>query len=1147
MREPTNLPRVLGALIACGLLGGCQLTAPTPTDAELEAAFAAPPIAAAPWAYWFVMDGNLTRDGITADLEAMRAAGLGGVIFLEVDVGIPRGPVKFMSPEWRALFAHAVAECKRLGLQLTLNAGPGWTGSGGPWVTPEQSMQHLVASTTEVEGPRHFDAVLQQPAPRPPFFGDGHMPAELRARKDAFHRDVSVLAFPSPATAARIDDLDEKALYVRAPYSSQRGVKPFLPAPASFDEPPRDAVITADAILDLGQLLDATGRLRWDVPAGRWTILRFCRTSTGANTRPAPLPGLGLECDKFDAAALDAHFAAFVEPLLAATGTPNADGAGWTMLHIDSWEMSAQNWTAAFRAEFTARRGYDPLPYLPTLTGRIVGSREHSERFLWDLRQTGQELVLDRHARHLQELGRRHGLGLSIEPYDMNPCADMSLGGLADVPMCEFWAMGFDTDYSCFEATSIAHTLGRAIVAAESFTSDDRERWRLYPGALKAQGDWAFATGINRIVFHRYQHQPVLDAAPGMTMGPYGVHWERTQTWWPMVSAYHRYLARCQYLLRRGASVADICFVVPEGAPQVFLPPASALRGALPDHRGHAFDGCAPEVVRDLMTVRDGAVELPGGARYRLLVLPAFATMTPALLAKIVQLVEGGACVVGAPPKASPSLSGYPDCDAEVQRLAARLWGDGAAPDTVTTRRVGRGTVVWGGDIGRAAAAAPSPLAGAQWIWHREGAPASSAMVGERHFRRTLEVPADRALAQAQFAITADNEFVLRINDVEVARGDDFHELYTADVASLLHAGTNVIAITVQNGGNTPNPAGLIGNLQITFRDGGRLSVPTDALWQSRADGGFGAAMELGPVGMAPWGESMLPAVRPELYPTYDVLAALLAQQGVPADCEASTPLRFAHRRDGARDLYFVANPDDRTVATTVTFRVTGRQPELWDPITGERRLLPDFAVHGDCTEVPLRLLPQQSYFVVFRTPATSATAQGANFRDLAELAIVTGPWQVHFQPGCGAPEALTFATLTDWSQHALPGVRHFSGIAAYTTSFELPADWRADGRVFIDLGAVQVMAGVHLNGRDLGVAWTAPFHLDASEALRPGHNELQLRVANLWPNRLIGDAALPAAERVAQTTWNPFTADTPLLPSGLLGPVTLRATPRWR
>ena len=1154
----------LGILRFAVVLAAAALAAGRgPAAADLEAGFQAPPPEARPWVYWFIMDGNLSRGGITADLEAMARAGLGGVILMEVDLGIPRGPVRFLSAEWKALFKHAVAEAERLGLEITLNAGPGWTGSGGPWVKPEESMQHLVASETTASGPGRFDAVLPRPEPRRPFFGEGGLPPEVQKARKEFLRDVVVLAFPTPHGAARIADIDEKALYLRAPYSSQPGVKPRLPAPAEHPVLPSDQCIARDGMVDLTAKLSPEGRLTWDVPAGSWTILRFARATTGQSTRPAPEAGLGLECDKFDRAALDAHFEAFVGSLLAELGPRKATGRGWTMLHIDSWEMSSQNWTARFREEFQRRRGYDLLRLLPAMTGRVVESLEVSERFLWDLRQTAQELVVENHALHLKELGRRHGFGLSIEPYDMNPCADMTLGGAADVPMCEFWARGhgFETEYSCFEAVSIAHTRGLPIVAAESFTAGDSEGWRLHPGALKAQGDWALCAGINRIVIHRSQHQPWLDRFPGMTMGPYGVHWERTQTWWDLSPAYHRYLARCQFLLRRGLPVAEICYLVPEGSPQVFQPPRSAVQGIPPARRGFNFDGCAPEVVLERMSVQDGRIVLPDGMSYRVLVLPEVETMTPALLRKVKALIEAGATVIGAPPRKSPGLSGYPECDREVQELGRAIWGEGASPAVLTGRPLGKGRVLRGGEVGRrivGAAALSSLLARAKWIWHREGSPAESAPPGARFYRRevVLDEDAIQLMASAHFIMTADNSFELWINGRSAGRGDNFHQGYIVDVADLLRSGANAVAVRAENGGKSPNPAGLIGCLEIRFSEGSSLVVPTDGSWSSAAsagDGwtekaapgeGFGPALELGPYGMAPWGQAGTQAVSREIYPSYDLVAGVLAGMGVVPDFEADAPLTYTHRRDGDVDIYFVASPADRPIAARAVFRAAGRRPELWDAVTGERRELPEHTVEAGRASVPLRFEPDQSFFVIFREPEAKTPAAGKNFTDPVVIKEVTGPWAVRFQAGRGAPEVIAFHSLIDWAKQEDPGVRHFSGTAVYLHRFE----WNPDpsgrdrrSRIFLDLGKVQVMAGVKLNNRDLGIVWTPPFRVDATGALQPGTNVLEVRVANLWPNRLIADAALPEEKRVTWTTWNPFRADSPLLESGLLGPVTLQ------
>jgi hypothetical protein len=1151
---------------------------------SLERDFASPPDVARPWVYWMWMDGNVSREGITVDLEAMQRAGIGGVMIMEVDVGIPRGPVKFMSPEWRQLFKHVVAEAERLGLQITLNAGPGWTGSGGPWVKPEQSMQQIVASAVEISGPTNFSALLPRATPRPPYFGADGLPQELLKAQNEFYRDVAVLAFPTPTGNERIADIDHKALYIRDPFSSMPGVKPFLPAPADFPASPEGTTIASGKILNLTDRLDADGRLSWAAPAGKWTILRFGRTSTGANTRPAPAPGLGLECDKFDKAALDAHFEQFAGTLLREIGPGKRRDVGWTSLHIDSWEMGAQNWTAVFRDEFRRRRGYDPLRYLPAVMGRIVDSHEVSERFLWDVRQTAQELVLENHAEHLKELAHRHGLGLSIEPYDMNPTADLNLGAVADVPMCEFWANCFDTWYSCFEAAAIAHTGGKRIVAAESFTSDDKERWLFHPGNLKAMGDWAFCSGVNRIVFHRYAHQPWLDRAPGMTMGIYGVHWERTQTWWDMAGDFHRYLARCQTMLRQGRAVADILYLTPEGAPQAFRPPKSAVRGNPPDHREYNFDACSPETLLGRASVKRGQIVFPGGTSYRLLALPEVETMTPKLLRGVKQLVEAGATVYGAPPRKSPGLSNCPQCDAEVQILAREIWGEfvvptsagGSSPHfasvslglanappkgrtTNAARRLGKGRVIWN-NAAAMVSAAETPtanlLAPAQWIWFDEGNPAASAPVGKRFFRRMVALPEGRKINSARISLTADNSFDLFVNGKPVGSGDNFNKVAEFDIAPLLKPGTNVLAIVAENGGTNPNPASLIVAVEVRLDDGETIRLNTDREWLAATNIGAGwrtqispeatwkSARELGAWGMPPWGKVSKPVAEPEVYPDYERLAAILRADGVVPDFEADGPLRYTHRRGGGTDIYFVANSSAETVTTTAAFRVTGKAPELWNPLMGEIRRARVWQERGAQTFVPLRLDAHDSLFLVFRKSAKPPRAprSARNWDDVAAVQGITGPWEVRFQPGRGAPEQLTFTALADWSKHGDARVRHFSGVATYRTTFTAnPQSAIRNPQWYLDLGRVEVMARVKLNGKNVGTVWKAPFRVEITDAVKPGENQLELEVANLWPNRLIGDAGLPAEQRVAWTTWNPFAKDAPLLVSGLLGPVTLR------
>lgn len=658
---------------------------------DLVKNFLTPPDAARPGVYWYFMDGNLNGKEMTADLEAMKQAGIGNLVFLEVNVGVPKGPVKWMTNQWQDLFVKTVRDAERLGIDITLGIGPGWCGSGGPWVKPEQAMQHLVFSSIDIKGPNNYSGILPMPAQRS---------TNWHKMSNPFYEDVATFAFPTKKPI--ISDINEKALFERSPYSSSPNVKPYLPTSANYTEPSLSNIIAPTEIVNLTSQLKSDGSLGWKVPDGDWTIVRMGRRVTGADTRPAPEAAMGLESDKFSAKALNDHLDNFVGVLLNKIN-PRTKLHGLTTLHMDSWESGAQNWSPSFLDEFKKRRSYNAEPYLLTYTGRAVESLEKSERFLWDLRLTGQELILDNHAQAVKQYAHKNGLELSIEPYDMNPSGDLDLGAIADVPMAEFWNKGFNSSFSVFESSSIAHLMGKSIVSAESFTSSGFSgALDAYPWTLKNQGDWAFAAGINRFVFHTYAHQALGDTyKPGMTMGPYGVHWHRNQTWWPMVSDYHLYLSRCSQLLRQGVAVNDILYLTPEGAPQVFRAPETALEGSGPlvDKKGYGFDGCSPKILMARAEVKNGLIVFPGGSSYRIMVLPQIQTMTPQLLAKIRDLVKAGATIIGTPPLKSPSLVGYPACDLEVQKIAIDLWGKLEVPKINSKHNYGKGSIYWGGEL----------------------------------------------------------------------------------------------------------------------------------------------------------------------------------------------------------------------------------------------------------------------------------------------------------------------------------------------------------------------------------------------------------------------------------------------------------------
>ena len=686
-------------LVSCSLNSNNTESSNSNLQEELISNFQNPPMQAHPGVYWYFMDGNLNKEEMTKDLISMKEKGISHLVFLEVNVGIPRGKVDFMSEEWLNLFAHAEKKARELDIAITLGVGPGWTGSGGPWVKGEESMKHMVANDTLVQGGRLVNIKLPVPEANKPFFGLSAFTPELEKRWEKFYEDIVVLAFPNKNTDKRIDNLERKSLVYRYPFTSDSRSIPFIPKTTNLE----DKGISISQVIDITDKMDTSGNLKWNAPEGDWVIMRFVARNNGAVTRPAPLPGVGFESNKFDTIGVKKHLDQFLGKILDKIKPLNTNGkGGLKMLHMDSWEMGAQNWTQNFETEFEKRRGYDPKPYYPAYAGFIVENRDVTERFLWDLRITSQELILENHAGYLKQYANDLGLGLSIEPYDMNPTSDLLLGAVADVPMAEFWTDTFDAHYAVIQASSIAHVNGKKILPSEAFTSGREEKMKHHPASLKNIGDWALAGGVNRIVFHTFAHKPLGDSLrPGMTMGPYGVHWDRGQTWWPYVKKYHEYLAKSSYLLQQGQAVSDILFLTPEGVPHVFEAPPSALagKGWLKDKKEYSFDGVAPKTLMEKASVVDGKISFPEATNYELLVLPNMEYMRPELLAFIEKLIINGAKVIGNPYTKSPSLMDYPEADEEVNKLSKKIWGATKAPNEFSSRKYGEGKIYFGGEL----------------------------------------------------------------------------------------------------------------------------------------------------------------------------------------------------------------------------------------------------------------------------------------------------------------------------------------------------------------------------------------------------------------------------------------------------------------
>ncbi|MCH7226477.1 glycosyl hydrolase [Haloferula sp. A504] len=652
---------------------------------DLADGFRTPPHSAGIRAFWWWLNGNVTEEAISRDLEAMKAKGFSGALIFDADgssqrgnARVPAGPV-FGSPEWTALFIHACQEAKRLGLELSLNIQSGWN-LGGPRVSAAESSQHLVWSSTEVLGPGPIDVQLPKPKHRD------------------FYRDITVLALPlgSPeGTPVKIHPVENLPLK-----SSTRELGMSAPDCRFLLETkaaePGEWHIPKDRIVQLGDRMDAGGRLQWQVPtAERWVILRIGHEPTGAHVSTHSEGWGGRVLDYLSPAALDAYWKRNIDPLFKAIGPL----AGTTMryVHTDSWEGGGMNWTPGFDTAFAGKRGYDPLPWLAVVAGYIVEDRETSNAFLADFRKTIGDLVAGHYAR-LATLSAGYGMGTHPEcsgPH-AGPLDGLKNYGRSELMMSEFWSPSPhrpkpDNRFYVKQASSAAHTYGKPLVGAEGFTTIG-PHWNDTPWSdMKPSFDTEFCAGLNLVFNHTFTCSPEEMGLPGQEYFA-GTHFNPQVTWWEESTPFIDYLRRCQYLGQQGRFVADVLHYYGDHIPNVFGRKGHDPAGALP---GYDYDVLSEELLLSSLAVENGRLVLPSGMSYRLLSLPDHRVLSPGALEKVDALVRAGATVLGPKPSRMVSLEGGENERRYFQRLADGLWGAGD-PGPKGMREVDGGRVGWG-------------------------------------------------------------------------------------------------------------------------------------------------------------------------------------------------------------------------------------------------------------------------------------------------------------------------------------------------------------------------------------------------------------------------------------------------------------------
>jgi len=451
-------------------------------------------------------------------------------------------------------------------------------------------------------------------------------------------------------------------------------------------------VIDPTKVIDISKYMAADGTLKWEVPAGNWIIERSGMTPTGVKNSPATPEGTGLEADKMSIKHINSHFDAYLGEILRRI--PAEDRKCLKVTVEDSYETGGQNWTDELINEFKQAYHYDPVPFIPVMQGKVVGSADQSDRFLWDLRRLIADDVSYKYVGGLRDVSHKHGLTTWLENYGHwgYPGEFLQYGGQSDEIGGEFWSEGDLGDIENKAASSSAHIYGKTKVSAESFTAAGDAFWR-YPAMFKKRGDRFFTEGINNTLLHVYIEQPD-ESLPGIDTW-FGVEFNRHNTWFYDMDVFLKYSKRCNLMLQQGIYAADVAYFIGEDAPKM----TGVVDPALP--QGYSFDYINGEVIKNRVSVKNGKLYLPNGINYSILVLPKLETMRPELLAKLKELVAQGAVILGPKPKRSPSLQGYPQADNLVQAMAYELWGDIDGVN-VKVHHYGKGMVLSGMDMQQA-------------------------------------------------------------------------------------------------------------------------------------------------------------------------------------------------------------------------------------------------------------------------------------------------------------------------------------------------------------------------------------------------------------------------------------------------------------
>lgn len=1225
--------------------------------------FLNPPVSARPSTYWMWMNGNISKEGITADLEYMKRASYGGAMMFNVGVGIPRGNVDYASSAWNEMTEHAVKEASRLGLELFLQNSPGYSGTGGPWITPEHSMQQLVWTETLIKSNKKgkIDTFLPRPYAKMNYYQDAVVLAypSLNCEKTAFHSLLKRVTLNDSCISSQIlfdndyktqvrlkgkddyltfelsDSFEARSIIVFRgdrekpldPHDGPRDYAPSLklfvsddgvnyrevaalncPSLRAMDTPNtsrfpmvnarfyrlvtnrgtnisevklmssdclydwpaktnyvKDAVplglskqhVDNDQLIDPASIVDITsymkedGHLQWNASQSSrlWTIVRIGSTTTGEVVGAAPDSGIGLDCDKFSAKALDIHFDSFMSPLLAKL----KPWCGTTLkaLMMDSWEAGKQNWTKDLPAFFQNKRGYDSTPWLLTMTGRIVKSIDATERFLYDMRRTQTDMFNENFLSHFKERIMPYSLKFAAEPYGDGNFESLEYAQHLDYPMSEFWVHYIYGGVSTSKmASSTAHLWNCPIVGAESFTGTPfNSKFTEHPYALKAEGDYMMTVGINRFVYHVFAHQPYNgpSARSIMTMGPFGTHLDRNSSWAEQAAGYNIYNSRCSYLLQQGKFVADILYIKDEGISSG-INDYDITKPVTP--YGYRWDigGCD---VLQRIKVANGILVLPNGMNYRLLVFPSLKMCSPEMLKQILRLQSQGATIV-LPVDMPEGYMGMDESkDQEIRTLANTIW-----------RMSGNGQIYLTNDL-------------EQVIKTKKIIPDFSFKVVNEDAR--IHFIHRKVNSEDLYFITNHRRRVERVT-ASFRVHDKVPVLWNAETGQTnipveYEMGDSITKITF-----SLSESGSVFVIFRSEKDFIRCSshfkevVPVPVLAKPLFDT-FTLSMWAKPETYAAAGRGFLlfPDEGEKKYGKGHAAVGLSMGQNCVRVYERSLSnkevLETAQPMEGWTHIALVYENNRPFLYINGKLVAEGKKsmyvcsPACDVPMAEEQYLA---SFEGDQTDIKYSeraLSPVEIADEVSKGLPDTRLPQGSSV-----LCTLNDDWKVNFPVWSKITKDVVLPKLISLRLHKDFDVKHFSGTCTYKKTFVLKkADIKGHNEMILDLGRVENIASVSVNGSVPVLLWKPPYSLSIISMLKEGNNVLEINITNLYPNRMIGDEYLPEKYgydtygriiqfpswyvsqkeepdrvRVLFSPWKYYKKTDPLLDSGLLGPVRI-------